>query len=162
MSFMEQAICTYRPFPGLTRDLRLGTGTATSGTYDGREYVYINAMSDIGAAESGNIYVGTVYLKPNMSYTTGTLDFYFEGANNNTDDSNVSSGIDISTEGVYTQYEDALYAVYNTGAYTFSTGYGCPFRPYATDVRYTSTLGSPLGSANSFTGLMDTGVVLIP
>jgi hypothetical protein len=63
---------------------------------------------------------------------------------------------------VYTQYTDDLFFVANTGAYAFSTEYGCPFRPWAIQAQYLSTLGSPLGSQNNFTGLMDTGVVVTP
>lgn len=140
--FIAWVFNNYLTFAGVSRDSRVWTGKATSGTYNNWEYRYINAYMNIGnSVNSGNAKVATVYLKPIA--TTGILDFYyFSGIN--MDDSNVTSGYNNNT-----QYADVLYSVAGTGNYTIINTLSCPFRPYVSGSNYMSLLGSWLSATNA-------------
>jgi len=155
--FVEWDFETYKSFWNVAwRDARLWSWTATSGSNIGENYIYINAISSYWNEQSWNIHIATFYVKPNMNYNTWYMDFYMLWARVNDDDSTVSSGIKSDLLLLYTQYNDDLFAVANTGAYTFLTGFECPFRPYIKDTaEYVSTLWYPMNSQNNFTWLQD-------
>jgi len=153
--FSEGVFDLYRSLGNPIADDKIGTGKATSGEalgYSGNTYYYINAIqndkADYISGTSEQLYA-TIFMKPDGTNTSGTLDYYYLGARINFDDSNVASGTQAASWDEYTQYEDDLDLVMGTGLYQFSgdtnTIYRCQFNPYIEAGRkYESKLGSNL------------------
>lgn len=141
---------TYLNFAGYL-PIQVGSGKTTTGTAypTATQYFYVNSYENPGSFINGtNQKVATVYMKPGATVTGVNLDFYrLNGVN--TDDSNVSSGINN-----FTQYIDVLNVVQGTWVYLVNTGYECTFKPTTTDwdvnssaPAYTSALGTGIAEA---------------
>lgn len=139
---------SYLNFPGTWPwYFPMGTGMATTGTYSGWTYNYINAQYTYPGLSNANALVATVYMK--AITTTWVLDFYFFSGVNR-DDSNVTSGVNSGT-----QYIDVLTGVSGTGLYTLSGSLACPFKAYLLSTGAWATYYSLLwsGISSSYSGI---------
>jgi len=99
------------------------TGTSTSWSKSGDQYLYINTTQNTNNSISGDsVDIVTLFLKPSL-VTSWDLDFYMMPGIN-TDDSNISSGKNNST-----QYSDLLTSTV-TGHYSIDPYQFCVYRPY--------------------------------
>jgi len=134
----------YYPFSSYTlADIAYWTGIAqTWWAVEWWTYEYLNGRNlATWGTISGNseLLFAKIYLKPVYINGSGVLDFYFVGNWINEDDSNVSSGTNN-----YTQFVDVLSGVNWTEEFTFSSNYGCPFRPYIVEwAKYHTIIGIP-------------------
>lgn len=115
---------------GIFSTLVLMTGMSTSGIT--AEYLYLNSYDSVSYNWS-NVTLATLYLNANSLYTTWFLTFYFVDPNWNGDDSNISSGMNNTT-----QYVDVLsWAINRSGS--FFTGACIWYQPYSSWSLYWQT-----------------------